>query len=488
MPAPHEEAADPRRYLVLAVVTLVAFVTNLDATIVVVALPRLVASLHTTVTTGLWTVTAYVLSTTVFLLPAGRFSDGAGRRGTFVAGLVLFAAGTVACGVATSGGELVVLRFVQGAGGALGVATGTPILAETFPRRELGRAIGLYSMAWVLGSIIGPIAGGAIVDSLGWRWIFFATAPFAVAGAVLGVVVLRPDRRRPLPRLDWTGMAAFALALTALLLALTEGFAWGWGSPRVVGLLVVALGALGAFAAVERRAGAPLFDLALLASRTYRRGLVVVVCYATAFFATTFLLTFYLQGSLGLTPLHAGLLLIPLSAPQILLAPAGGHLADRLGPLRPMVAGLVLLGVAAVWCSRLSSMGSPLDVIAPLLLMSAANGLAWPGLVKAVLQTVSPERSGVASGMFFTLRSLGTALSFTLALVVAEASLPRAVALRIYLGTERVIGAGQTRALARATDAGFLAFAALYLVAVVVACGLYRRDRGRPAGAAAAGE
>jgi EmrB/QacA subfamily drug resistance transporter len=469
------EVGDPRRWLILAVATLVAFVTNLDATIVVVALPRIVSSLHTTVTTGLWTLTGYVLTSTVLLLPAGRFSDSTGRRDTFMVGLGLFSLGTIACGFATSGGELVALRLVQGAGGAFAVATGTPLLAEAFPRRELGRAIGTYSAAWVLGSIIGPVAGGAIVSALGWRWIFFTTAPFGLLGVVLGFVVLHPDRHGPRPRIDWAGIASFGGSLTALLLALTEGFAWGWSSARTVGLLSLSAALIGAFALLERRRPDALFDVTLLASRVYRSGLTVVIFYATGFFATTFLLTFYLQGSLRFSPLHAGLLLIPLSAPQLVLAPLGGHLADRFGAPRPMLAGLVLLGASSLWLSHLSAQRSDLAVILPLLLMSVANSLAWPSLVKAVLSTVAVERSGVASGMFFTLRNLGTSLSFTLALVVAESSLPHAVAVRIYLGTAGALGGHNAAALARATDAGFLVFTGLYACAALLSLRLLAR-------------
>lgn len=178
---------------------------------------------------------------------------------------------------------------------------------------------------------------------------------------------------------------------------------------------------MGVFVLRERRARAPLFDLPLLRHQHFRVGLGVVLSYGIGLYATTFLLTFYLQGAVHLGPLDAGLVLVPLSGPQLVMAPLGGWLADRIGPARLVLAGLALLTLCALLLAGgLGPRLNLLRLILPLLVMSAANGLAWPSLTKAVMSTAPPERSGVASGMCFTLRNLGMALSLTLALVAAE--------------------------------------------------------------------
>ncbi len=196
-----------RHWAILAVLTMVAFVTNIDATIVVVALPKLTTGLHTSVTVGLWTLTAYIITSTVLLLPAGRLSDMIGGKPVLLAGLGIFTVATVLCGVAPSGADLVAARFLQGAGGALALATATPLIVDTFPSERLGMAIGVNSTAWVMGSIVGPVAGGALVTSFGWRSVFFVTVPFGVIGIVSGALVLpRPSRSGKRAGIDWVGM------------------------------------------------------------------------------------------------------------------------------------------------------------------------------------------------------------------------------------------------------------------------------------------
>jgi EmrB/QacA subfamily drug resistance transporter len=463
------EAAQRSRWLVLATVTLAAFITNVDATIVVIGLPRLVAGLQTTVTTGLWTLTAYVLTSTVLLLPAGRWSDAVGRRRIFVVGVTVFSIATVLCGLASSGGVLIGDRLLQGAGGALALATGIPLVVDVFPARELGRALGVNSTAWVLGSLVGPVAGGALVGAFGWRSIFFVTAPFGVLAAGLGVALLPAGTRRQGERNDWGGLGAFSVALASLLLALSEGLPWGWTSWRILGLFAVAAAAAATFVVLEARSPSPLFDLGLLRGRDYRKGLGIVSAFSVGFFATTFLLTFYLQGSLRLSPLDAGLLLVPLSVPQLFLAPLGGHLADRIGPARLVVAGFVLLVVSAGLLGELGPTLSLPRVVVPLLVMSCANATGWPALTKFTMSGAPPERTGAASGMFFTLRNVGMALSLTLALVVAEASLPPAVAVRVFLGVGSSLGAHAAGALVRSTDAGFRLFLVSYAVGLALA-------------------
>lgn len=467
----------PRRWLILAVVTLVAFISNVDGTIVVVGLPRIIAGLHSTVTAGLWTLTGYILTSTVFLLPAGRWSDMVGRKRLFVAGNVVFGVGTILCGLAPNGGALVLWRLVQGVGAALSSATAVPLVVSAFPRRQTGRALGINSTAWVMGAIVGPVAGGALVGTLGWRWIFFVTVPFAVVGVVAGAMVLPTDRASARGvRTDWAGAAAFTLGLVALLVALSEGLAWGWASARIVGLLVLAAVALVFFAYWEMRLEHPMFELKLLRSLHLRTGLAVVTFYSTGMFATTFLLTFYLQGAMNLSPLQAGLALVPVAAPQLVVAPLGGALADRFGSARPVIVGLALLISGAALLSRLGGRLDLVMVVIPLLFISAGNGLAWPALTKVVVSSAPPQRTGVASGMFFTLRNVGMALSFTLALVVAEASLPPAVAVRVFLGAGGVLSRGVSSALVRSTDAGFQVFAIFCGIAFLLAFILLRRQ------------
>ncbi len=465
---------DPRKWWILSVVTLVAFVTNLDGTIVIIGLPRMVAGLHTTVTTGLWALTSYIITSTVFLLPAGRWSELIGQKRIFMAGLAIFTVATLLCGIAPSGLWLLVYRFIQGTGAALALATATPILVRAFPSHQLGRALGINSTSWVAGSIVGPVAGGVLVSTLGWRSIFFVTIPFAAVGVVGAWRVLRDTIPSRGAATDWPGAVTFGLAVTSLLVALSMGEAWGWSSLNTLALFATTAVLGAAFVRIEQRRPAPMFDLGLLSHPHYRSGLGVTVSYSIGYFATTFLLTIYLQGAAHLSPLDAGLMLVPLSAPQLVVGPLGGVLADRYGPARLVALGVLLLAAGGFWLGHIGPRFDVLAMVFPLLLMSVANGLAWPALTKAVMSSAPAERAGTASGMFYTFRNVGMALSLTLALVVAEVSLPPGIASEVYLGTANLLRPALKGALIHATNTAFWAFVGFYLLAFLLALPLLR--------------
>lgn len=465
-----------RKWWILSVVTLVAFITNVDGTIVIVGLPRIIGGLHISFTVGLWTLTAYILTSTVLLLPAGRMADRAGPKRVFMVGLAVFTASTTLCGFAPSGTLLILFRLIQGGGAALALATATPIIVRAFPPNQLGQALGINSTSWVIGSIVGPVAGGALVGSLGWRWIFFVTVPFAVAGIVGAWLVLVERAPMKVSRrgLDWFGAFSFAVALTAILVALSEGAIWGFTSVPTLGLFGLAGLLLVGFVRWELASKNPLFDFHLFRHRHYRSGLGVTMSYSIGYFASTFLLTIYLQGALHQTPLASGLLLIPLSAPQLIMGPVGGTLADRLGPARLVLAGIVLLGTGAFLLGDLGPHLSPLKIIVPLLVMSFANGLAWPSLTKAVMSSLPSQQTGIGSGMFYTFRNIGMALSLTLAFLVSEASLPAPVASRVFLGTAGILSPKLEGVLVHSTDVGFHFFVGFYVLAFVLAIALLR--------------
>ncbi|MCF8566700.1 MFS transporter [Alicyclobacillus tolerans] len=471
-----------RKWTILAVVTLVSFITNVDATIVVIGLPRLMAGLHITVTTGLWTMTSYIITSTIFLLPAGRWADVIGDKRIFLAGLAVFAVATVLCGIADSGAMLILYRFIQGTGAALALATATPIIVRTFPRAELGRALGINSTSWVIGSIVGPVAGGALISGFGWRSIFFVTVPFAVIGILAAWFVLTDSQQGQKSKTDWAGMLSFGLGLMGLLVVLSEGQSWGWTSGRTLGLAAVTVLLIAIFVVVELRVKQPMFNLSLLLHGHYRAGLGVVLTYSIGYFATTFLLTLYLQGALHLSPLTAGLLLIPLSAPQLFMGPLGGMAADKIGSARLVLMGVLLLAVGGYMLGNLGTHLSAAAVIVPLLIMSVASGLAWPALSKAVMSSAPKDQAGSASGMFFTLRNVGMSLSLTLALVVGEASIPPAKAAQVFLGVSNVLKPRLQGALVHSTDTGFKFFVAFYAVAFVLALFLLRPHRPTPDG------
>lgn len=396
-------------------------------------------------------------------------------------GLVIFTLSTVLCGLASTGTLLIVYRLVQGVGAALALATGVPIIIRTFPKNELGRALGINSTSWVIGSIVGPVAGGALINAFGWRSIFFVTVPFAVMGIIAAAVVLPNTSQVMKAKTDWLGVVTFGGTLVALLLALSEGQAWGWSSIRSLGVLSAAIILLWIFVAVELRAKQPLFNLKLLSHGHFSTGLGITITYSIGYYATTFLLTLYLQGALHLNPLDAGLMLIPLSVPQLVMGQVGGMLSDRFGPIWLIFAGLILLAVGDFILGLVGPDLSVAKIVVPEITISNAAGLSWPSLQKATLAGVPSEEAGSASGMFYTFRNVGMSLSLTLALVIAELSVSPAVASEVFLGTGSILRTHVRTALVHAIDIGFRSFVLIFVACLIQALFLLRPHRAEKA-------
>lgn len=462
------ETLHPHRWRVLAVVTLVSFLTNLDATIVIIGLAKLMEGLKLPVDMGVWMITSYLIANTVLLLPAGRWSDMIGTKRIFLAGLAIFTLATALCGLTSSGPAMIAYRFIQGLGAALAQATATPIIMRTFPKQELGLAIGINTTSWVLGSIVGPVAGGALISALGWRSIFWVAVPFAILGLFAAWLILEDTYTPVKAKTDWQGILTFGAGLTAFLIVLSEGQAWGWGSSPIIGLLLATVLLWGVFVITELRVKHPLFNFKLLANRQYAAGLGITLNYCIGYFAITFLLTLYLQGALHLSPFDSGLLLLPLSVPQLIMGPLGGKLADRFGPLRQLLTGSLLLSSGLYLLGNLGVQLSVMSIVFPLLIISVANGMAWPALAKAILSTAPREQAGEAAGMFYTVYNVGRTLSQVFVLIIVQFSIPPATVSQALTGIAAIQDQLIINALVCATNTGFNMLIVFFTIALLL--------------------
>ncbi|MBP2636354.1 MAG: drug resistance transporter, EmrB/QacA subfamily [Firmicutes bacterium] len=469
------ENLDSRRWMILSVVTLVSFLTNLDATIVLIGLAKLMEGLNLTIVWGVWTITAYMIANTVLLLPAGRWSDMIGTKRIFITGLTTFTVGTILCGITDSGFAMILYRAIQGIGAALAQAMATPIIIRTFPKKELGLAIGINSTSWVLGAIVGPAVGGALINVLGWRSIFLMAVPFCIIGIIGAWFVLKDTAAAVNDQTDWAGIFTFGLGLTALLIALSEGQSWGWQSTPTLALFLFTLLSWLFFVFIELRIEKPLFNFQLLTYRKYTTGLGITLNYCIGYFAITFLLTIYLQGALQLNPLDSGLLLLPLSVPQLLLGPLGGKLADHFGPLRQLFIGTLVLILGVLLLGNLGDHLSTPAVVIPLLIISVANGLAWPALAKAILSAVPQEQAGEASGMFYTIYNVGRTVSQVFVLIVVGFSISPDIVSQGLIGIDITQNQAITGAIVQATNAAFRVFIVFFAVVLFLSFFLLRQ-------------
>ncbi|KHD36211.1 MFS transporter [Clostridium acetobutylicum] len=468
------------KWIILFVVTLVSFITNLDSTIVVIGLPKMMEGLNISVTSGLWIITGYIIASTVLILPAGKWSDMIGTKRIFILGLIIFAVGTILCGIANSGLILNLYRVVQGIGAALVLATATPTIVRSFPNSQLGLALAINATSWIIGAIIGPVAGGVLIAQLGWRSIFFITVPFVFI-CLIGAFFVMEDTvssAKVKSKNDWLGMLTFTLGLIVTMIVISEGQSLRWGSSKIILLALSAVLIWSVFIVTESHTENPLFDFALLSYKNYSIGLGITLFYCIAYFSLPLLLSIYLQSALHLSSTMSGVLMISLSVPQLILGPFAGKLVDSIGSLKILSCGIIFLSIGILMLGKLGAELSIPTIVVPLILLSIANSLAWPSLSKTVLSAVPKEHSGSASGMQYTIMNIGKALSQTFAILTIEVSIPADAVSKAIMGIGSFNNINISSELVNSIDASFRFFTVFFIIALILSLILlYSKDK-----------
>jgi len=398
------------KWWTLLVVCLAIFMLLLDVTIVNVALPSIQKDLGSSFEDLQWVVDAYALALAAILLASGSLGDLLGRRSVFVIGLVIFSGASLLCGLSGSPVMLNVSRAVQGAGGAMMFANSLALIAQEFPADERGTALGIWGATTGFATAIGPLIGGALTDAFGWEWIFLVNVPVGLITLALTLMRVRDSERDPTARIDWPGLVTFSAGLFFLVFALIRGNDDGWGSAKVVGLLVAAAALLVAFTLTERRSDHPMLDLHLFRVPTFTGAQVTAFSIHASMFAMFLYLTLYMQNVLGYSPLEAGLRFLPVSLLSFLAAPLAGKLAER-WPVRAFLGGgLWLVAIGLVLMHGIQPGDSWTTLLAGFIVAGIGIGFVNPPLATAAIGVVEPRRSGAASGINSTFRQVGTAV------------------------------------------------------------------------------
>jgi DHA2 family methylenomycin A resistance protein-like MFS transporter len=395
--------------LVLLVMCAGMFLILLDVTVVNVAVPAVTAGLRTGTAGVQWVVDGYTVALASLLLAGGTLGDRFGHRSTVLAGLAVFGAASVGCALAATPSTLIASRVVQGIGAALLLPGSLAAIADAYPgRAEQARALGLWAAASSLALPAGPLLGGLIVSTLGWRAVFWINPP-VVAACLAGVLVLtRPSpRARPSRGFDLAGLVLATLALASAVYAVIAAGDSAW--PAVVaGAVAVAAG--GGFIAVERRAAAPLVPLPVFASPAFRAANTAALIMNMTANGVLFLLTRYLQSVLGHSALVTGLMLLPLFAPMAVLSPLAGRVAARSGPRPAMIAGAALACAGMLWLLDITPTAAYARLLPALAGIGLGIGTFTAPVVASAIRALPADRSGLASGINNTARQAGTAL------------------------------------------------------------------------------
>jgi EmrB/QacA subfamily drug resistance transporter len=431
------------RWTVLVNTTIGGFMASLDGSILTVSLPTIARELHTGVGLMLWIMMGYTVVITALLLPLGRLADMRGRVRYYLAGFILFTAGSLFSGLSFTGVMLLFGRMFQGVGAALMWSNSTAILTDAFPAEDRGMALGINQMAVLTGSIGGLILGGVITSLLGWRWIFFVNVPIGTFGALWTYYSLREvGTFAKNEDVDPWGVALFVAGLVAVLLALTRIVAGDHG-PVVPLLFALGAAILVAFILVERRQPSPMMDFALLSIRAFTIGNASQFLNALARGALMFMLTFAFQGLLGASPLRAGVMIMPLSLTILVTGPLSGTLSDRLGSRGLTSLGLFVSAIALYLLAVIPLTGPYLPVAAALVVAGLGNGMFNSPNTSAVMGRVPPQRRGVAASMRSLVFNAGQLFSIALAFTIVSTSMGASKLAAFLAGTSIGVSAAQ---------------------------------------------
>ena len=409
--------AGDSRWLALVVLCAGMLMIVLDATIVNVALPSIRSDLGFAQSSLAWVVNAYLIPFGGVLLLAGRLGDLLGRRRVFVAGIAVFTAASLVCGLSIGQEMLVAARFIQGVGGAMTSAVILGMVVTMFSEpRERARAIGIYSFVAAAGASIGLLAGGFLTQALNWHWIFFVNIPIGIATAFFALRLLESDRGAGLGKgADVVGAFLVTAALLLGVYTIIRTTDFGWGSARTLGFGAAAIASLIAFVVRESRTANPLVPLRIFRSRNVSGANVVVLLIFAAMFGMFFLGSLYFQRVLGYDALGIGLAFLPFSLCIGITSFAfSGPLIARFGARAVLLPCLVLIGAGLAFFARAPVEADYLaDVLPSMLLLGVGFGLAFPSLMALAMSGAGEHDSGLASGLVMTTQQVGGALGLS---------------------------------------------------------------------------
>jgi EmrB/QacA subfamily drug resistance transporter len=417
-------AGTGRRVLMLAVCCMSLFMVGLDNTIVNVGLPSIGHDLHAGVAGLQWTVAAYTIVLAALLMFAGALADRVGRRTIFQVGLSLFTLGSWLCSLAPSLSWLIAFRILQGVGGSMLNPAALGIITNTFTgRAERARAIGVWDGVFGLSMALGPVLGGVLVGTVGWRGIFWANIPVGLAAISLTALFV-PDSKAPRSRrADPVGQFLVIVMLGSLAYAIIEGPSLGWHSPEISGFFVVAVAALAILLAYEPRRAEPMIDMRFFRSVPFAGANISAVCAIAAMAGFLFLSTLYLQDVRGLSALQAGLTILPMPIVMALCAPVAGRIVAARGPRIPLVIAGAALTISSAALSRLTGSTDHAYLIITYGLFGVGAGMVSSPITNAFMSGVPKTQAGMASGMNSSSRQLGQSLGVAIVGSVLAASM-----------------------------------------------------------------
>mgnify|MGYP000881351852 CR=1 FL=1 len=409
------------RWWLLGNVMIGTFMAVLDATIVNVGLPKIMASYGVGIDKIEWVLTAYMLALAVMLPTSGWLADRFGYKRIYFLGLFLFTLGSFFCGMSPNEDILIFSRVIQGLGAGCLMPVGMAIITREFPPEQRGIALGFWSIASAASVSFGPLIGGYLVDNFSWPLIFDVNIPVGIAGMLATAIIQKEFRNKNIRSFDVVGFVSVSIFLPVLLYALTEGNvatnSGGWNSPVILACFGVAALALTVFLVTEFTVKEPLIDLRMLGNYNFGVSALVIFIFGVGMFGSTFLIPLYLQNSMGYTAIQAGSVFLPLGIIQGVIAPFAGLFSDKINPKVPIITGALLLAFSFYLNSSMSYLTELDYIMLTLYLRGLAMGLMFGPLTTISLLSVPRHKMAQASGISNVIRQVGG--SFGVALLTS---------------------------------------------------------------------
>jgi EmrB/QacA subfamily drug resistance transporter len=429
------------RWLIFSVTVMGTFMAVLDSSIVNVALPLIAASFGVELTAVQWVVTAYLLVISSLLPLFGKIGDMYGRRKIYLLGFVIFTIGSLLCSLSSSIWFLVASRVLQAIGASMLMSNSPAIVSVTFPGKERGRVLGMNGTVVALAAMAGPSLGGILVGLFNWQWIFYINLPIGIFAYLLGYYILPVEEKHSSGTFDFKGAALFAVGMTGLLVVLSEGQEWGWGSLAAFATTIVSIVILSIFVWHEGRVLHPMIDLTLFKRWPFLAGNVSGLLSFMAMFSNNMLMPFYLHSVLLLTPTQIGLAITPFPLLMAFAAPVSGYLSEKVSPVILTSGGLGILMSGLLYLSTLDAQSAIWQVAIGQGIMGIGNGMFQSPNNNSVLSSVPASKVGLASGISALMRNVGMVSGTAVAVSVFESKRQQELANITILNNDAYISA-----------------------------------------------
>lgn len=424
------------KWIALSCTSLGALFSVLSGSTLMIALPVIMKDLNASMNVVTWTIMGYMLAMTILVPSIGRMADMVGRKKLYVSGFAIFTFASFLCAISQTGMQLLIYRIVQSVGGSLMVANSTAIVADAFPKNQLGKALGINSMIISIASVAGPILGGFLIG-IGWRSIFYINIPLGIVGTLWAALQLKESSiLSEKQKFDLKGTLTFSSGMLALLIALSFGGFVGWLNITVIGLIIVSIILLVLFVYIENNIDAPMLDLRLLKTKLLAFAYASTLLNGIARGAVSFLLIFFFQGIKGIDPIVAGVLLAPLALSMMIISPISGYLSDKYGARVLSSIGLIISAIGLLGMMFITASTSTTELVIWMFITGLGSGMFFSPNTNAIMGIVPPNKRGVAAGVRTMANNAGTVLSIAISMAIISSSISPDAMQALFIGTQ----------------------------------------------------